>query len=172
MTGTLLGATFSWGCQRAVDLGISDKLEQYAKSEGKSHSEEEIQEELKKLASYLFYRVIALANGLDDAFALEVVKAHWIGNRLLDKVKPGHAGRVHREELGQDEDPLPSAFILKPVVDVPEGKGAHHNAYAKYAVHNKACGVILEEGYLWHLGSKRWPATSRDVAMLEKYGMA
>jgi len=38
MNGVILGAIFSWGCRKALDLGISDKLKEYAESQGKSLS--------------------------------------------------------------------------------------------------------------------------------------
>lgn len=84
MTGTLLGATFSWGCNRANTLGLSSMLKEYALSGGKSHPEEEIRQVLQQLLSYKFYQFIAQKNGIDDPFDLKVIMAHWIGNQLLD----------------------------------------------------------------------------------------
>ena len=165
MTGHLLAATFSFGCEMANELGITPLLKEYAFSNGKSCSEEQMQEALKKLASYLYYLAIARANDISDPFDLRVVKAHWIGNELLDKVKPEHAAIVIKEERAR-RDQIILVYYLKPLIQT--GK-AHHNFYAKQ-IGKEDCRVTTDGEYLWHLGQKRILIGPGDLENLAKYG--
>lgn len=171
MKGVLLAATFSWGCEQAKELGISQKLKEYAQSGAKSHSEEEIKEALKKLFPYFYYLLIAKSNKIDDPFALQVVKAHWIGNELLENVKIalikdviGEVKKVMGERYNQEEFALRIRHFLKTGL-------AHHNIHA---YDTPECWVrIKREGnkvYLSHLGEKRIEATPQDLKNLAKYG--
>lgn len=163
MNGVLLAADFSWGCKRADDLEISQKLKKYAHSRGKSHPEEEIREELKKLFSYIYYRVIAVANNISDPFDIRVVKAHWIGSELLDNVQPVHIKAVFEEELEKNQDKVILARIFEPLV---KNLSVHHNNCAM----SEQCRVRVENGYFYHLGIKRLKAEPQDLENFAKYG--
>ncbi|MEK7080288.1 MAG: DUF6390 family protein [Patescibacteria group bacterium] len=164
MTGPLFAATFSFGCEMANILGLTPLLEEYAISGGKSCSEQQIRQALKKLVSYFYYLAIAKANDISDPFDLQVVKAHWIGNELLEKVAPKHAVNIIKEEVSQDKFVL--AYCLKPVIKA--GK-AHHNFYAKH-IGKENCRVVGNGEWLWHLGQKRILVTPEDLQNLAKYG--
>ncbi|GEM_PF-2173421 len=167
MTGPLFAATFSFGCGMANELGITPLLKKYAFSGGKSCSEEQIKQALKKLASYFYYSAIAKANGISDPFDLQVVKAHWIGNELLDKVTQKHAAMVIKEERA-NHDPIILVYYLSALIKT--GK-AHHSFYAEQ-VGNKECKVTNHGEYFWHLGQKRIPIGPGDLENLAKYGSA
>lgn len=71
----------------------------------------EIKSLLKNTDPYLFYRVIALANDIENPFDERVVKAYWFGNDLLENIK-----REHIEKIVSDycviENPLIPALLL------------------------------------------------------------
>ena len=163
--GVLLAATFSYGCQQARIVGVSSLLEEYAKNGGEKYSQEEIKRALNKLVSFFFYRVIALANNIEDPFDIRIVKAHWIGSELLEKVKISHIGKVFKEFEENGWDPTLLAFSVKPVVE--EKKFIHHNIYARQ---NPECSVTVKNGYLWHLGQARIKALPEDIENIKKYG--
>jgi len=163
MKGTVLAATFSWGCERANQLGITPILREYALSQGKSHKEEEIRGLLQDLFSYLYYQIIARANQIEDPLDIQVVKAHWIGNELLEKVQKVHIKEVFEKEKAR-YDKIVLAKVLEGVIKTGS---AHHNAYCHY---NPECSVISDGEYLWHLGVKRIKASPEDLKNLAKYG--
>ena len=165
MTGPLFAATFSFGCEMANELGITPQLQEYSFSGGKTCPEEQIREALKKLASYFYYLAIAKANGISDPFDFRVVKAHWIGNELLDKVAPKHAAIVIKEESAR-HDRIILVYYLKPLIQI--GK-AHHNFYAKQ-IGKEDCRVSVDGEYFWHLGQKRILIEPGDLQNLAKYG--
>jgi len=164
MNGVLLACTFSWGCETANQLGISQFLKQYAENKGKDLSEQEAKEKLRKLFSYFYYSVIAEANGIEDPFDLRVVEAHWIGNELLEKVDLKAIEKVFKAEEKTYPDQFALAFVIKPLVD---SLSAHHNTYAAT---KKTCQVTVGGKYLYHLSKKRIPATSKHIKNLSKYG--
>jgi len=116
MKGVLLAATFSWGCERANYLGITPLLKKYSLSGGKDFSENVIREKLKKLYSYFYYRVIAFSNNIEDPFDLRVVKAHWIGNELLDNVTLEAVKKVFEEMENYYGDKVILAVVARPLV--------------------------------------------------------
>lgn len=168
MTGPLMAASFSSGCEMANELGLTPLLEKYVLTEGKSCPEEKIREALKKLASYFYYLAIASSNGTSDPFDLQVVKAHWIGNGLLSKVTPKKSAFVLKKEMEKrkSEEVILLAYCLKPLI--LDGK-AHHNFYAKH-IGKEECGVTVNGKYLWHLGQERLLAGPDDLENLAKYG--
>jgi len=51
-------------------------------------SEKEAQAVLEKFeGAYQYYKLIAESNGIEDPFDEKVIRAYWVGNKLLDKVK-------------------------------------------------------------------------------------
>jgi hypothetical protein len=160
----ILAAKFSWGCKRANDLGITNTLKEYAESNGESHSEEKISESLKKLYSYFYYLIIAESNNIDNPFHLDIVKAYWIGNELLENVKDSVVRKIFKEmELKHDKVIL--GYVLMPLIK--KTGFAHHNFYAR---HNPECSITISRGYFYHLGVKRIKTTPEDIKNLKKYG--
>jgi len=167
MTGVLLGAMFSRGCRRSQELGKDEVLADYVAGD-ESHTEKEIRDILKQYHSYLYYLVIARANGIEDPFDEQVVRAHWIGNSLLDTVKPDHVKLVFGElkDMGWGEGALRDALLyLSPVTT---GKGAHHNTYVVHASVPE-CRVELYEDGFYHLRTWRMEATGEDRKNFEEY---
>lgn len=165
MKGLILAATFSWGCKRANELKITAPLKEFALSFGKKGSPEKIRKLLEKLFSYFYYRLIAKANEIGDPFDFEVVKAHWIGNELLEKVNLIILGELLKEmEDFYQKDKILLGFLAKPIVKYGS---AHHNATVDY---DPACSVIVKDSYFWHLGIKRIKATQEDLKNFAKYG--
>ena len=163
--GLYLAAAFSYGCSQANILGVSALLKKYVESESKCCSEEKIKESLSCLISFFFYKIIAFANGIDDPFDQEVVKAYWIGNHLLEEVKLAHIKHMFEEFKKKGWDPVMLSFVLKPVIE-NRVVHLHHNVYAS----NSFCRITLKKGYFWHLGEPRIKATPRDVENFERYG--
>jgi hypothetical protein len=163
MKGTVLAATFSWGCPEPNKLGLTPLLKEYALSKGKSHSEKEIRKALKRLLPYFYYQVIAKSNGIEDPFDLEVVYAHWIGNRLTKKVKISVIQEALHSLEGEHDK-----MVLAIVAGLLRKTGsAHHNVYGQYTPN---CSVTSDGEYLYHLGEMRMKATSQDLENLKKYG--
>ena len=161
--GLILAAKFSWGCKRANDLGITNTLKEYT-SDGKYHSEEKISEDLKKLYSYLYYRIIAESNNIKDPFGLKVVKAHWIGNELLKNVKDSVVRKVFKE-MEANHDKVTLGYVLMPLIK--KTGLAHHNFYAR---HNPECSVTTDGEHFFHLGERRIGTNPEDIKNLKKYG--
>lgn len=162
--GLTLAAKICWGCKRANDLGITSTLKEYAESNGKSHSEENISGSLKKLYSYIYYLIIAESNNIDDPFHLNVVKAYWIGNELLENVKDSVVRKVFKK-MESEHDKVILGYVLMPLIK--KTGFAHHNFYAR---HNPECSITISREYLYHLGVKRMKTTSEDIKNLKKYG--
>jgi len=163
--GILLGATFSYGCGQADRLMITPVLKGYVESDGRGFRDEEIKKALSRLISYFFYRVISLANDIKDPFDIRVVKAHWIGSELLEKVKHDHIRTVFKDFEKEGWDSVLLALAIKPAIK--KGKYLHHNIYAR---HHPKCSVTLKDGYFWHLEKPRIKASLEDIENLKKYG--
>ena len=163
--GLILGSTFSSGCQMAKDTGVSDMLVAYSESHGESHEEKEIQEALSRLQSYLFYCVIADANKIEDPFNERVIRAHWIGNELLEKVRLENVLRTVEEFKRKGRDEFQMLYIMKPMIE--RKCNFHHNVYANG---KDDCSVALkEDGYFYHLGKKRVKASQEDIENFNKH---
>lgn len=163
MNGLLLAAIFSWGCERANELGFTQLLKEYADSKGKSLPETKVRKILEKLYPYFYYQVIAQSNGISDPFDQRVVKAHWIGNKLLENIKPQVVKKV-LQEMSLEYDKLTLAMLAKPLI---ENLSAHHNAYAR---NHPLCSVSTDGKFFYHLGEKRMKASPKDRKNLLKYG--
>lgn len=164
MKGNVKASLYSYGCLKAKRLGISNDLKDYVLSGGEEGKEKEIIENLKKLNSYLYYEVIAIANDIEDPLNEQVVDAHWKGNSLLDKVRPIHVSIVANRGETKTEKEL-RVVILKPIID---NKSAHHNSYAHLL--QPGCSVIIKGDNIYHLGIKKEKATPEDKRNLEIYG--
>ncbi|MBU2564195.1 hypothetical protein KKA23_01285 [Patescibacteria group bacterium] len=71
------------GPQEEKNKGI---LSQYIN--GKNIDKKKIKELLKEFeGAYPYYELIAKSNNIKDPFNKQVIRAYWIGNKLLEKVK-------------------------------------------------------------------------------------
>lgn len=90
LEGEKLAARFSHNCWKARMKGICDLLKNFAEN-GTNH--EEAVQNLQKLDSFAWYKIVASQNDIDDPFDIRVVKAYWIGDDDLIK-KIEHDGRI------------------------------------------------------------------------------
>src|SRR4030043_941208 len=69
---------------------------------GKKVDEELVKEVFRHFeAPYPYFKLIAKSNGIADPFDERVVKAMWVGNELLDKVKPADLRNLIRTEFAK-----------------------------------------------------------------------
>ena len=87
-SGPLLFAAFAYPPNALGYCGPADSaaLLDYARSGVEDRGLRELARGFTGAWPYL--RLIAAANGIDDALDARVVEAYWIGNRLLDRVAP------------------------------------------------------------------------------------
>lgn len=116
MTSELkLAALYAYGCQKTKELEIDELLKKFVVS---GQNKQKIESELKKLEPFLYYQLIAKSNKIDNPFDVRVVKAYWLGNEMIEKVKP----ELLKELVGQ----VDSFYLLKANYLILGGK-AHHN---------------------------------------------
>jgi len=75
---------------------------------------------------YRYLSLIAHANGLADPFEPQVVEAYWIGNSLLENVKP----KQLRDYLLYDQElkkRLPVKMLKWVIEKIPKGAKIHHS---------------------------------------------
>lgn len=101
MSGIKLAALYGIKPHKLGFCGPKDKkdtqlLSDYLK--GARIKENKIRVILKEFkGAYPYYKLIAKSNGIKDFFDKRVIKAYWVGNKLLDKVekiKPHHSYHV------------------------------------------------------------------------------
>jgi len=77
-----------------------------------------------------YLTLIASSNGLDDPLDARVVEAYWVGNELLDQVRPAelarHVDDRFRGRIGRARDHL---------VDVVAGGAVPHHCFHVFAVY-------------------------------------
>ena len=77
-------------------------------------------------AAFSYYRLIARANNIEDPFDEKVVRAYWVGNDLLEKVKIANL----REMIVRDFSKpglLPKEIAKKKAREIPENALCHHS---------------------------------------------
>lgn len=133
--GLRTAALYAFGCQRTKELNIDEILKKFVIF-GKN--EKEIEFYLKKLEPYFYYQLIAMANRIEEPFNERVVRAYWIGNRLLEKVKP----ELLKEMVGQVD-----SFYLRQANYLIIGGKAHHNfsVLSKIPVKNKKIVEVVNQ---------------------------
>ncbi|MGC9048889.1 MAG: DUF6390 family protein [Patescibacteria group bacterium] len=126
-SGLKLTALYAYGCRKTRELGIDEKLKKFVLFK---ENEKEIESEVKKLEPFFYYQLIAKANGIDNPFDKQVVKAYWLGNQLLEKVKP----EILKELVGK----VDSSYLIRANYLILGGK-AHHNfsVLSKVAIRNE-----------------------------------
>ncbi len=98
MSGLKVAALYGIKPHSLGFCGPKDKgvLLQYLK--GENISEEEIRKILEQFkGAYPYYKFIAKSNGIKDPFDERVVRAYWVGNKLLEKaggIKSHHSYHV------------------------------------------------------------------------------
>jgi len=94
-------------------------------------------------AAYSYYKLIASANGIRDPFSERVVKAYWIGNKLLEKVSL----KALKEMVIKDFSKpglLPKELAVKKAEGIPRGAKPHHSFHV-LVIGSVTGRVILNE---------------------------
>jgi len=81
MNGLRLACIYSWNCEKACLLGVSNLLEKYAK--GNTTKEEKVKKIIARLETDPFYRQIAEDNKIEDPLDFSVVSSYWKGSPNL-----------------------------------------------------------------------------------------
>lgn len=76
-------------------------------------------------ASYPYYQLIAKVNKINDPLDYKVVEAYWLGNKLLEKVKPNDIRNLILHEFSKP-GLLSKAKAEKKASSIPDGARVHH----------------------------------------------
>ncbi|KPJ57341.1 hypothetical protein AMJ49_01970 [Parcubacteria bacterium DG_74_2] len=121
MSGLKLAALYSFPAHELGFCGPKEKktakrLSNYLS--GKKISEKEIRKILQDFkGAYSYYKLIAKSNNLLDPFDKRVVKAYWIGNKFLEKVKIDDLRQLITKDFSK----------LEKAKKIPENSKPHHN---------------------------------------------
>jgi hydrogenase maturation factor len=86
MEGILTSCLYSYGCPELRQIGAEKLFLNFLENPEKSKLPF-VKDILEKLEPFIYYRLIAKMNGINSPFNSKVVKAHWLGNSLLRKIK-------------------------------------------------------------------------------------
>jgi len=103
--------------------------------------------------AFFYYKLIAKANGIASPFDEKVVKAYWIGNSLLDKVKTEYLRKMITKDFSKP-GLLPKKTALKKAKELPENSKPHHSFHV--LVIGSVTGRINLKGKLLDLCRVGW----------------
>jgi len=84
MKGEILAALYSYGsCRKAKELEIFELVVKILNADGEDLLLK-LRAALQQLNPYPHYLQIAQKTGISDPFAMEVIRAYWTGNHLLE----------------------------------------------------------------------------------------
>jgi len=95
--------------------------------------------------AFFYYKLIAKSNGIRDPFDEKVVKAYWIGNKLLEKVPIGSLREMIIKEFA-GPGLLSKKIAEKKAREIPFASKAHHSFHV--LVIGSVSGRIVLEGKL------------------------
>jgi len=122
--------------------------------QGKEFNEKEIKEILKRFESAFSYCcLIAKSNNIKDPFTEKVVKAYWVGNDLLEKVKIHDLKRMIAEDFSKP-GLLPKEIAFKKAQKIPEKSIPHHSFHV--LIVGSITGRVLLKGKLLDLCRISW----------------
>ena len=81
--------------------------------------------------AYPYYKLIAKSNKIKNPFDQKVIKAYWIGNKLLDKVKIGDLRQMIIKEFS-GPGLLPKKIAIQKAVAIPENSKPHHSFHVLF----------------------------------------
>jgi len=117
-------------------------------------SEKEVRKILKKFkGAYGYYKLIAKSNRVNDPFDEKVVKAYWVGNELLEKVKFSDLQEMIIRELSRSRL-LPKEIVKRKVKEIPKNSKPHHSFHV--FVVGSITGRIILKGKLLDLCRVGW----------------
>jgi len=125
------------------------KIALYKYLQGKERNKEKIKEILREFkGAFPYYSLIAKSNSIKDPFAERVVKAYWIGNDLLEKVKIFDLRRVIAEDFSKP-GLLSKEIALKKAQEIPDNSKPHHSFHV--LIIGSITGRVLLKGKLLDL---------------------
>src|SRR4030042_4363896 len=94
---------------------------------GKKVNEEQVKNIFRQFeAPYPYFKLIAKANGINNPFDKRVVKAMWVGNNLLDKVKTNNLRNLVKTDFVKPSL-LSKEEAEKRAKKIPNGAVPHHS---------------------------------------------
>jgi len=130
------------------------KIVLYQYLQGKEKNETKIRKILRKFeGAFAYYRLIAKSNDIKDPFDARVVRAYWISNGLLEKVKISDLKRLITENFSKP-GLLPKEVAEKKAKKIPKGAVPHHSFHV--LVVGSVARRILLEGKLLDLCRISW----------------
>jgi len=113
---------------------------------GQKFPEEKIRGILEEFeGAFPYYKLIAKSNNIKDPFNEKVVKAYWIGNRLLEKVSVDSLRKMIIKEFSKP-GLLSKHLSLKKAKETPLNSKPHHSFHA--LVMGSVTGRIVLKGKL------------------------
>lgn len=103
--------------------------------------------------AYSYYELIAKSNKIKDPLDEKVIKAYWIGNDLLEKVKTEDLRKMIARDFSKP-GLLSKKAALKKAKEIPEGSKPHHSFHA--LVIGSVTGRIKLRGKLIDLCRISW----------------
>ena len=120
----------------------------------KNVPDKKVREVLKSFkAAYPYLKLIAKSSGIKDPFNERVVRAYWVGNGLLDKVKISDLREMIFEEFSRP-GLLPKEIAVEKAQSIPEDSKPHHSFHV--LVVGSISGRIVLEGKLKDLCRISW----------------
>lgn len=121
---------------------------------GEKVSEQKIRKILETFkGAFSYYKLIAKSNKIEDPFDEKVVKAYWIGNKLLEKVPVGSLREMIIKEFA-GPDLLSKKIAEKKASEIPLTSKAHHSFHV--LVMGSVSGRIVLEGKLLDICRIGW----------------
>jgi hydrogenase maturation factor len=103
--------------------------------------------------AFFYYKLIAKSNKIKDIFDEKVVKAYWIGNNLLEKVKTEDLRKMIARDFS-GPGLLSQKIAEKKAKEIPEGSKPHHSSHV--LVIGSVTGRIKLRGKLLDLCRVGW----------------
>jgi hypothetical protein len=110
--------------------------------------------------AYPYYCLIAKSNKIKDPFNENVVKAYWLGNSLLEKVKTEDLRKMITKDFSKP-GLLPKKTALKKAKEIPENSKPHHSFHV--LVIGSVTGRVKLGGKLLDLCRVGWGEVIKEL---------
>lgn len=112
--------------------------------------------------AFFYYKLIAKSNNIKDLFDERVVRAYWIGNKLLEKVKIEDLRKMIAKNFAKP-GLLPKKLAEKKAREIPEGSKPHHSFHVLMI--GSVTGRIKLEGKLLDLCRVGWGKVIKQLTI-------
>lgn len=157
MSGLRLAVLYGLQTQKSGFCGPKGKLVGRTLSNflfGRKISQKKIREILEGFkGAFFYYRLIAKCNNIRDPFDERVVKAYWIGNKLLEKVKITDLRQMIVKDFSRP-GLLPKKIAEKKAREIPEDSRPHHSFHV--LIVGPIMGRIVLKGKLFDFCRVGW----------------